>query len=239
GEIGVARVTEAQERAALSRPDQRRTGVGERDREVEMLAGQRGDGARRAFVRDPVDLDPKLLDGQQPDEMRRAAAARKPAGECLRPRRLDELVERLPGIGVDEEELVGAAPRVHRREVACAVARGLVQVLDDDALGERIRDQRVAVGLGSLELLERDLAAGPGLILDQHVDAEVLLHVGRDASRLGVLATAGVGGHDDLDRLPGEAARAVGFALRWGWRRTVRWGYGSWTRPERRALGSA
>src|SRR5207247_1537011 len=70
------------------------------------------------------------------------------------------------------------------------------------------------VGLGALELLERDLPAGPGLILDQDTHTEVLLHVRRDAAGLGVLAAAGVGGHDDLDGFLRE--RALGGAAQAG-----------------------
>ena len=62
------------------------------------------------------------------------------------------------------------------------------------------RQQRVAVGLGGVDRLGADIAAGAAAVLDHERLAEPLLKPGREDSRHGVDAAAGRFADDDLDR---------------------------------------
>ena len=107
---------------------------------------------------------------------------------------VDELLERLGGeAGMDGQHVGHLADQRHRRKARDAVVgHGLVEILVGDGGADRAQQQRVAVGRRLGHQLGADIAAGTGLVVDDHLLAprlgEVLRHdaaqqVGRSGRR--------------------------------------------------------
>ena len=90
------------------------------------------------------------------------------------------------------------------REIAHRVVRHLVvEARIDGVGGDRRHQQRVTVRRGLGDHVGADVAARPGLVLDEELLAQEVAHLGPDDARDRIGRSAGREGHHDADRFGG------------------------------------